>query len=108
MTESPKQRRPLVRFRHRQRRHPKDGFSSNAERLPAGRDNPKFRAAAEKGYRKICNRFDKVLAIVKDEQHLSCREVLDEQYFGWAALPLAQVQCREHCVDDRVWVGQFA
>ena len=78
VTESLSWRRPLVRFRHRQRRNPKRGFSPNAERFPAGRENPKFRAGAEKGSREFGHRFDEVLAVVQYKQQFPCREVLDE------------------------------
>ena len=56
--------------RHGQRRHREDGLAPNAQRLPAGRQHPQPRGAAQQRRRQRGARAEQVLAVIQDEQQL--------------------------------------
>ena len=56
--------------RHGQRRHREDGLAGNAQRLPAGREHPQARGAAQQRRRQRGAGAEQVLAVIQDEQQL--------------------------------------
>ena len=62
----------------RQRRHPPDRLAADAQRFPAGGDQPQLRAAGDQVADEIGDRVDDVLAGVQDQQQLPAAQRVDE------------------------------